>query len=378
MKRPSGAGTRRRPSWRLRSPAAAPASRQAGTHRPSLVNPALACSLPRFTASVSASYLSASLMRYSILNTGVLSTPGPVTDRSLGVDFGGLAFRLGKWAFAASADLSENYGRPLLEYRAEERGVQVYSIRAEQAGWLRSFNLTAARTISRRLSAGLGIRVLRGELERTTAETFMRGRGPHRRRAAADALGDILERGPDLCILRARLRRPRLPGPLSSAGVEPKPPRIQGPGVRNGHLDLRGRKGPLRAALGRGGGGFLASGGEAPGRFRRPVRQMVILQSVLFRRAEGPRFPGHLDGGRGDRIFGLLSPVRPQCHLPVPDRDRPRSPAHEGPRVNIHLPHIRKRLGLGACPPRYLGRPGRRTRIGGRADGPPGRDDVEL
>jgi opacity protein-like surface antigen len=137
-----------------------------------LVNPALACSLPRFTASVSASYLSASLMRYSILNTGVLSTPGPVTDRSLGVDFGGLAFRLGKWAFAASADLSENYGRPLLEYRAEERGIQVYSIRAEQAGWLRSFNLTAARTISRRLSAGLGFRILRGEIERTTAETF--------------------------------------------------------------------------------------------------------------------------------------------------------------------------------------------------------------
>jgi opacity protein-like surface antigen len=138
-----------------------------------LVNPALACSLPRFTASVSASYLSASLMRYSILNTGVLSTPGPVTGRSYGIDFGGLAFRLGKWAFAASADLSENYARPLLEYQAAEGGVQVYSIRAEQTGWLRSFSLTAARMLSGRLSAGLGFRVLRGELERTTAEAFV-------------------------------------------------------------------------------------------------------------------------------------------------------------------------------------------------------------
>ncbi len=137
-----------------------------------LVNPALACSLPRFTASVSASYLSASLMRYSILNTGVLSTPGPLSDRSYGLDFGGSAVRLGKWAFAASADLSENYGRPLLEYRARDRGVEVYSIRAEQTGWLRSFNLTAARAISRRLSVGLGFRVLRGELERTMAEVF--------------------------------------------------------------------------------------------------------------------------------------------------------------------------------------------------------------
>ncbi|HEX2695945.1 MAG TPA: hypothetical protein VHP61_09335, partial [Acidobacteriota bacterium] len=137
-----------------------------------LVNPALACALPRFTATVSASYLSASLMRYSVLNTGVLSTPGPLTDRSTGVDFGGLAVRLGNWAFAASADLAENYGRPLLEYRAEAQGVPVYTIRVEQAGWLRSFNLTAARTISRRLAAGLGFAVLRGKLERTIGETF--------------------------------------------------------------------------------------------------------------------------------------------------------------------------------------------------------------
>ncbi len=137
-----------------------------------LVNPALACALPRFTAAVSASHLSASLMRYSVLNTGVLSTSGPLTDRSYGVDFGGLAVRLGNWAFAASADLAENYGRPPLEYRVEAQGAPVYSIRVEQTGWLRSFNLTAARTISRRLAAGLGFRVLRGELERTIKETF--------------------------------------------------------------------------------------------------------------------------------------------------------------------------------------------------------------
>ena len=137
-----------------------------------LVNPALAAALPRLTASVSGSYLSASLMRYSILNTGVLSTPRPVTDRSYGLDFGGIAVRLGKWAFAASADLSENYGRPRLEFRADDQGVKVYSIRAEQTGWLRSFNLTAARGISGRLAAGVTVRVLRGEIERTTAEDF--------------------------------------------------------------------------------------------------------------------------------------------------------------------------------------------------------------
>lgn len=137
-----------------------------------LVNPALACSLPKFTASVSASYLSASLMRYSILNTGVLSTPGPLTDSSYGLDFGGLAVRFGKWALAASADLAESYGRPLLDYRLEDQGSLVYSLRAEQTGWLRSFNLAAAGTVTRRLAVGLGIRILRGSLERTTAENF--------------------------------------------------------------------------------------------------------------------------------------------------------------------------------------------------------------
>ncbi len=137
-----------------------------------LVNPALSCALPRFTAAVSFSYLSASLMRYSVLNTGVFSTPGPLKDRSYGVDFGGLAVRLGNWAFAASADLAENYGRPLLEYRAEAQGDPVYFIRVEQTGWLRSFNLTVARKISRRLAAGLGFRLLRGKLERTITETF--------------------------------------------------------------------------------------------------------------------------------------------------------------------------------------------------------------
>jgi long-subunit fatty acid transport protein len=137
-----------------------------------LVNPALACALPRFTASVSASYLSASLMKYSVLNTGVFSSSGPLKDLSYGVDFGGLAVRLGDWAFAVSAGLAENYGRPLLEYQAEDQGVPVYSIRVEQTGWLRSFNLSAARTISRRLAVGLGFRVLRGEIERTIAETF--------------------------------------------------------------------------------------------------------------------------------------------------------------------------------------------------------------
>ncbi len=137
-----------------------------------LVNPALACALPRLTASVSASYLSASLMKFSILNTGVLSTPRPMTDRSYGLDFGGLSVRLGKWALAASTDLSENYGRPLLEYRLEERGSRTYSIMVEQTGWLRGFNLTAARVLSRRFAAGVGVRILRGELDRTTAETF--------------------------------------------------------------------------------------------------------------------------------------------------------------------------------------------------------------
>ncbi|MCJ7644741.1 MAG: hypothetical protein MUP28_09735 [Candidatus Aminicenantes bacterium] len=138
-----------------------------------LVNPALLCGLPKLTVTASGSRTSASMFRYSILNTGVLSARENFTEGFYALDFGGLSFRAGDWAFALSAALLESYGRPPLDFRANSPAGLVYSIETAQGGDLRNFNLSAARRLSRRLAAGLGVNVVSGRLERTVSESFV-------------------------------------------------------------------------------------------------------------------------------------------------------------------------------------------------------------
>ena len=138
-----------------------------------LVNPALLCGLPKLTVTASGSRTSASMFRYSILNTGVLSTRENLTEGFTSLDFGGLSFKAGNWAFAFSAALLESYGRPSLDFRADSQAGPVYSIQTAQSGDLRNFNLSAARRLSRRLAAGLGFNLVSGRLERTISENFV-------------------------------------------------------------------------------------------------------------------------------------------------------------------------------------------------------------
>jgi len=138
-----------------------------------LVNPALLCGLPKLTVTASGSRTSASMFRYSILNTGVLSTRENLTEGFTSLDFGGLSFKAGNWAFAFSAALLESYGRPPLDFRANSQAGLVYSIGTAQSGDLRNFNLSAARRLSRRLAAGLGFNLVSGRLERTISENFV-------------------------------------------------------------------------------------------------------------------------------------------------------------------------------------------------------------
>jgi len=138
-----------------------------------LVNPALLCGLPKLTVTANGSRTSASMFRYSILNTGVLSIPENLTESVCALDFGGLSFRTGDWAFAFSAALLESYGRPPLDFQADSQAGLVYSIQTVQSGDLRNFNLSAARKLSRRLAAGLGFNLVSGRLERTISENFV-------------------------------------------------------------------------------------------------------------------------------------------------------------------------------------------------------------
>jgi long-subunit fatty acid transport protein len=133
----------------------------------SLTNPALLLSLPRYLATLTASYSTASLFKFSLVNTGVVSSQWNITTGFLGIDFGGLALRWKGWAFAFASSVLEIYGRP---------GVSVIDVNTlaqlslVQQGFLRSFHLGIARRLGGGLSAGLGVNVVTGHLDRTLVE----------------------------------------------------------------------------------------------------------------------------------------------------------------------------------------------------------------
>jgi opacity protein-like surface antigen len=134
----------------------------------SLVNPALLVSLPRYSVTLTGSWAWASMFKYSLVNTGVVSSPGNLTAGSLGVEFGGLSLRAGSWAFSASAGILENYGRPGISLQDPSL---TYSLDMSQSGFLRDYHFAAARRIGPNFSAGLGITYVTGRRRRSILET---------------------------------------------------------------------------------------------------------------------------------------------------------------------------------------------------------------
>jgi hypothetical protein len=133
----------------------------------SLTNPALLVSLPRYSATLTASYSTASMFKFSLVNTGVVSSQGNITTGFLGVDFGGLAFRWKAWAFAFASSVLEIYGRPEVSVIDVDSLDQLSLV---QQGFLRNFHLGIARRIAGGLAAGLGVNIVAGHLNRTLVE----------------------------------------------------------------------------------------------------------------------------------------------------------------------------------------------------------------
>jgi long-subunit fatty acid transport protein len=131
----------------------------------SFSNPALLLGLPRVSASVSASLAASSLFRYSLVNTGVVSSPGNLTAGVVGVDEGGLAVHSGDWAFALAVAAPESYGRPAIVIR--DGG---YQLTFEQTGYLRVWHAAIARRLPAGFSVGVGLNYVTGRLDRTTVE----------------------------------------------------------------------------------------------------------------------------------------------------------------------------------------------------------------
>ncbi len=132
----------------------------------SFSNPALLVGLPRLSACLSTSYASATLQRFSLVNTGVVSTSGNPGVGALGIDHGAVAFRRGGWAFALAAAVAEKYGRP--EILAGSGGS--YELRFSQSGGLRIFHGAASRRLFKGWSIGLGLNFASGAFERSTYE----------------------------------------------------------------------------------------------------------------------------------------------------------------------------------------------------------------
>ncbi|MGQ9800786.1 MAG: hypothetical protein ACUVRL_03875 [Candidatus Saccharicenans sp.] len=143
---------------------------RSGSSQAVFANPALLSLLPATSFSLTPSFNQTQLFRYWLVNTGVITTSGNLTHRNWQVDHFGLSRQIGRWTLGLGAALSENYGRPGLEYRYVYNQ-QVYNqLQIWQTGHLASYGLSLARQLNRHLSLGLSLVYERGHLERSLDE----------------------------------------------------------------------------------------------------------------------------------------------------------------------------------------------------------------
>jgi hypothetical protein len=137
-----------------------------------LTNPALLTDLPGITLTLNGAANHASLFKYALVNTGVLSTQDNLSLNSLALDFGGVSIQAGNWSFGLSAAVSEIYDRPGVKYEYSSQGRLAYTLDFAQGGFLRNINFSIARRFGGRLRAGLGVNYAAGGLDRETVEEY--------------------------------------------------------------------------------------------------------------------------------------------------------------------------------------------------------------
>jgi hypothetical protein len=138
-----------------------------------LTNPALLADLPRLTATLNATSYYTSLYKFSIINTGVLSTGRNPSFTLYALDFGGLSYQFKGWALAVTVALVEIYERPSARYEASYNGQLYYTLDFHQNGVLRNTNLSVAHKIGSRFQAGVGFNLVSGDLTREVTETYL-------------------------------------------------------------------------------------------------------------------------------------------------------------------------------------------------------------
>lgn len=134
----------------------------------SLSNPALLAALPGFTFTINSSVNSASLFKYSAINTGPFFSEGNSVLSVLSFDFAGVSMRLKNWTFALSMTLLESYARP-----SANVSYPTYTFTFEQSGNLKNVNLSVARKALKNLSIGIGLNYAFGYLKKEIMEEMV-------------------------------------------------------------------------------------------------------------------------------------------------------------------------------------------------------------
>lgn len=136
-------------------------------------NPALLTRLSKFSIVVDGSYNQASLFKYDIVNTGILSSTENANISNYLLDFGGISFNYNGWGLALSVSLPEIYDRPPSAVDLDFDGQIYYTIELIQEGFLRNYNLGLSRQFGDSFSVGIGLNYETGSLERGYWESWV-------------------------------------------------------------------------------------------------------------------------------------------------------------------------------------------------------------
>jgi long-subunit fatty acid transport protein len=137
-----------------------------------LTNPALLSRLPKFTVSLNGSFARATFHKYSIINTGAVTSTGTIDVGIIALDYAGASVRFRRFTLALSFGLLEYYYRPGVRVESNYEGNLYHTLEFNQDGALRTINFALAYKISDRLSAGIGANFIKGVLDKSVEERY--------------------------------------------------------------------------------------------------------------------------------------------------------------------------------------------------------------
>jgi len=135
-----------------------------------LTNPALLSRLHKFTVSLNGSFTRATFLKYSLINTGAVTSTGAIDVGVIALDYAGASVRFRRFTVALSYGLLEYYYRPGVRVESNYEGNLYHTLEFNQDGALRTINFALAYKISDRLSAGIGANFIKGVFDKSVEE----------------------------------------------------------------------------------------------------------------------------------------------------------------------------------------------------------------